>query len=81
MLKSKTEGVLAETHPIYAYHTCTGNDCKDQFDGCAENPCEDLGTNCTDLTPEEEAQNNGTTRYRCDCPTGYVLDNNNCVGK
>jgi len=49
-----------------------GDDCETDFDRCSLDGCAE-GTNCTDVTPEEQQARN--VSYNCsDCPSGYVLE-------
>ncbi|KAI0209335.1 hypothetical protein LSAT2_005978 [Lamellibrachia satsuma] len=55
----------------------TGESCDEDFDGCGDGPCT-AGTNCTDLTPEEEAAQGST--FNCSqCPEGYEDNDGVCV--
>jgi len=73
------------TKPNYAHITlCVivpefiGDDCETDFDGCSLDGCAE-GTNCTDVTPEEQQSRN--VSYNCtDCPSGYVLEGTKCNG-
>ena len=48
------------------------------FNGCGDGPCM-AGTNCTDLTPEEEAAQGAA--FTCSqCPQGYEDNDGVCVG-
>ncbi|KAI0230808.1 hypothetical protein LSAT2_018833 [Lamellibrachia satsuma] len=55
----------------------TGESCDKDFDGCGDSPCT-AGTNCTDLTPEEEAAQ-GTSFTCSECPGGYEDNDGVCV--
>ena len=55
-----------------------GAHCTEDFDGCGDGPCT-AGTNCTDLTPQEEADQG--TAFNCSqCPPGYEYSDGVCVG-
>ena len=55
-----------------------GAHCSEDFDGCQVGPCT-AGTNCTDLTPEQEAAQG--TAFNCTpCPQGYEKSDGVCVG-
>ncbi|KAI0233502.1 hypothetical protein LSAT2_016254 [Lamellibrachia satsuma] len=55
----------------------TGEHCDMDFDGCGDGPCT-AGTNCTDLTPEEEAAKGAA--FTCSqCPQGYEDNDGVCV--
>ena len=55
-----------------------GSSCAFDIDGCEDNPCT-VGTNCIDLTPNEQAAQNKA--FQCsDCPGGYFDDDGICVG-
>ena len=58
----------------------TGDHCTDDYDGCEDMPCFH-GTNCTDLSPEQQLLFNRA--YNCsECPEGYYKPSENlCVGK
>ena len=55
-----------------------GAHCSEDFDGCEVGPCT-AGTNCTDLTPEQEAAQ-GTAFHCTPCPQGYEKSDGVCVG-
>ena len=58
---------------------CTGDSCDEDFDGCGDGPCT-AGTNCTDLTPAEEAAQDKA--FNCSaCPEGYEDNDGVCVGR
>ena len=51
----------------------SGDDCRDDLDGCADDPCIS-GQTCTDIPAEEHGRTNKA--FNCNsCPTGYVVDN------
>ena len=55
-----------------------GESCEEDFDGCADSSCT-AGTNCTDLTPQQEAVSGRA--FNCSaCPGGYEEDDGVCVG-
>ena len=63
---------------IYSINVFAGSSCADDIDGCGDNPCT-VGTNCTDLTPTQQAAQNKA--FQCsDCPDGYIDDDGICVG-
>ncbi|KAK2167507.1 hypothetical protein NP493_1273g01022 [Ridgeia piscesae] len=54
-----------------------GDSCDEDFDGCGDGPCT-AGTNCTDLTPAEEAAQDKA--FNCSaCPEGYEDNDGVCV--
>ncbi|XP_023930883.1 fibrillin-1 [Lingula anatina] len=53
----------------------TGNDCEQEVDGCANNPCPAVA-NCTDLTPAQEVAQNRS--FICTCPSGYETLGSKC---
>ena len=63
---------------MYSLNVFAGSSCADDIDGCRDNPCT-VGTNCTDLTPTQQAAQNKA--FQCsDCPAGYIDDDGICVG-
>ncbi|XP_053376387.1 uncharacterized protein LOC123533517 isoform X2 [Mercenaria mercenaria] len=69
----------ARENNYFKYATCEcepqyqGNDCEEDFDGCAANPCS-LKRNCTTLTAEEQKAQKRS--FICGpCPSGYRADN------
>ncbi|KAL5010333.1 hypothetical protein ScPMuIL_012638 [Solemya velum] len=55
-----------------------GDNCEDDFDGCAARPCS-LLRNCTDISAEEE-QANTTWQFICEpCPDGFTATENECA--
>lgn len=55
-----------------------GDDCNEDFDACAVNPCS-VGRNCTDIPAEHQ---NSSLAYTCSpCPTGYTDSGVKCEGK
>ncbi|KAI0208521.1 hypothetical protein LSAT2_006799 [Lamellibrachia satsuma] len=54
-----------------------GDYCELDMDGCQDNPCTG-GTNCTDLTPEEQVVS-GVSFNCSECPTGTEDDDGICL--
>ncbi|KAL5009486.1 hypothetical protein ScPMuIL_011791 [Solemya velum] len=49
----------------------TGDNCEEDVNGCADDPCP-VGTTCTDIAAAEYRQSN--LSFKCgDCPTGYDM--------
>ncbi|KAL8615010.1 hypothetical protein ACOMHN_051871 [Nucella lapillus] len=61
---------VCDCYPYYS-----GDDCENDFDACAEEPCPAL-TSCTDLSQKEhEAAGPNSSGYNCTgCPAGYTLN-------
>ena len=71
--------VLIGTGAELSLNIFTGSTCSEDFDGCADNPCT-MKTNCSDLTPAEHVAQNKA--FTCsECPAGYALDADICVGR
>ena len=67
------------THLILCIISWLGDRCDEDTDGCTDDPCKSIGTNCTDLTPEEEAEM-GVAYVCADCPTGLRKTDGACTG-
>ena len=75
LLLLKSNAVL---HSYSRIGLVAGAHCSEDFDGCEVGPCT-AGTNCTDLTPEQEAAQ-GTAFHCTPCPQGYEKSDGVCVG-
>ncbi|KAK2158335.1 hypothetical protein NP493_1807g00024 [Ridgeia piscesae] len=54
-----------------------GDHCESDLDGCQDNPCTE-GTNCTDVTPEEEKSSGKS--FKCsECPAGTEENEGTCL--
>ncbi|KAK2151947.1 hypothetical protein NP493_2549g00003, partial [Ridgeia piscesae] len=54
-----------------------GDHCESDLDGCQDNPCTE-GTNCTDVTPEEQVSTNKS--FTCsECPQGTKENEGTCL--
>jgi len=52
--------------------------CNEDFDGCADNPCMGV-SNCTDTSASEQTAL-GRAFTCSQCPDGYEMNDNICVG-
>ncbi|KAJ8307100.1 hypothetical protein KUTeg_015184 [Tegillarca granosa] len=65
---------FSQTVPCLCDTGWVGDHCQTDFFGCYNNSCP-VGSQCLDLTPEEQ-RDTGVT-YRCtDCPIGYTFNDN-----
>ncbi|KAK3088019.1 hypothetical protein FSP39_013547 [Pinctada imbricata] len=73
---------IATSNPTFSFARCickigwSGMNCSEDTDSCIGNPCIS-GSNCTDLTPGEEA-NLGRGHNCSSCPAGYIEKGNKC---